>query len=247
MKDLTIAAAQAASVPGDVGANVEHHGRLAELAASRGARLVVFPELSLTAYELGLASELAFSPLDDRLKPLQETAEATSAILVVGAPVRLASGLHIGAFVLEPGRSARLYTKRHLAPGEEAVFVAGSLDPLIQIDSEAAALAICADTTHASHAAAAAERGAGIYLAGVFFTPDGIAANRERLSGHASRHGMVVAMANAGARASRFASAGNSSIWSPDGTRVACLHGLGAGLAVARRSQEGWVGGSLRL
>ncbi|MCP5060581.1 MAG: carbon-nitrogen hydrolase family protein [bacterium] len=247
MNEPTVAVAQAHSVRGEIGANVEHHARLAEAASSHSARWVVFPELSLTGYELDLAAELAFSATDERLKPLQEVADATQTILVAGAPVRLASGLHIGAFVIEAGRETRLYTKRHVHSSEAGVFVPGNLDPLIQDAGHSAALAICADTSHPSHAAAAAERGATLYLAGVFVSPEGIHADSERLAGYAREHSMLVAMANAGAGTSRLESAGRSSVWSPEGTRIAHFEGLGAGVAVARKTDAGWIGESFAL
>ena len=123
MKTLSVAAAQAVSVRGEVDANLVHHCQLAELAIAEAVAVVVFPELSLTGYELDLAEELAFSAQDKRLLPLVDVADASGTILIVGAPVRLSSGLHIGAFVLEPGRTPRVYAKRYLGAGEEAVFL----------------------------------------------------------------------------------------------------------------------------
>lgn len=164
MSEPTVAAAQAISVRGEIGANVEHHALLAEVAASHGARWVGFPELSLTGYELDLAPALAFSAADERLKPLQEVAEATKTI-----------------------------------------------------------------------------------LAGVFVSPEGIHADSEWLAGYACEYSMLVAMANAGAGTSRLESAGGSSVWSPDGTRVAHFEGLGAGVEVARKTDAEWVGESFAL
>ena len=241
MTDTILAAAQAVSIRGDVRANVTDHCRLAELAASRGAHVVVFPELSLTGYEPDLAAELAFTPADERLAPLQELADSCTTTLVVGAPLLLSSGLHIGALILQAGTPVKAYTKRHLHTGEERFFVPGTLDPRVDVGAESAAIAICADTHHPSHPAAAAESGASAYLAGVFFSPDGFPANADRLSGHASKHGMVVAMANSGAGTSRFEAAGNSSIWAPDGSCVGRLAGLGSGLVLAR-STDDWIG-----
>src|SRR5262249_17340748 len=91
-----LAAAQTIPRRGDVEANLERHLALVRLAAEQGARLVVFPELSLTGYELDLANELAFSERDARLTPLVDAASAYQVILIVGAPVRIDAGLYIG-------------------------------------------------------------------------------------------------------------------------------------------------------
>src|SRR5262245_38845614 len=96
---LSLAAAQTIPVRGDVDANLAQHIRLARLAAHEGARMVVYPELSLTGYELDLAGDLAFSAADPRLAPLADAAASASQILIVGAPVRIGARLHIGAFI----------------------------------------------------------------------------------------------------------------------------------------------------
>ena len=49
---FTVAAAQSTSVPLDVVANVRNHLRFLEAAAQHGVQWLVFPELSLTGYEL---------------------------------------------------------------------------------------------------------------------------------------------------------------------------------------------------
>lgn len=65
-----IGVAQTVPVRGDVDANIEQHLRLIRIAAEERARIVVFPELSLTGYELDLAGALAFEQADARLAPL---------------------------------------------------------------------------------------------------------------------------------------------------------------------------------
>lgn len=247
MRATHIAAAQTLSTRGAVDANLDHHCRLAELAAAHGAHVVVFPELSLTGYELDIASTLAFSAADERLEPLIEVAHAREIMLVVGAPIRLDSGLHIGAFVVQPDRSLRVYTKRHLFGGENDVFVPGSLDPILEIRDDRASLAICADTSHPEHAETAAKRGASLYLASVFFDPESYPDSTRRLAGYAAQHGMAVLMANAAGSATDFASAGGSSVWSESGDLVARLDGTAAGLVLARRSRSGWSGEAMPL
>jgi hypothetical protein len=64
-----LAAAQTIPRCGDVAADVADHRRLIRAAAERNARVLVFPELSLTGCELNLAEGLAFAERDARLSP----------------------------------------------------------------------------------------------------------------------------------------------------------------------------------
>ena len=93
-RSVSVAVAQTCPVKGDVQTNLEEHVRLVDIAASSGAQLVVFPELSLTGYELELARDLAFSENDPRLGPLLEASSSSSVTLVVGAPVRIGHQMH---------------------------------------------------------------------------------------------------------------------------------------------------------
>src|SRR6188472_4663083 len=98
----SIGVAQTCPIRGDVEANVAEHLRCVRLAAKHGVSLLVFPELSLTGYELALAAERAFTVDDPRLEPLREAARSQALTLVVGAPLRVDDRLHIGALVLSP-------------------------------------------------------------------------------------------------------------------------------------------------
>jgi len=250
-----IAAAQTIPRRGNVPANVEQHLRLARAAASERARVVVFPELSLTGYELDLAAELAFSQNDPRLAPLVETASSHSMTLVVGAPVRIEERLHIGAFVISPDRTVEVYTKHHLGtfsaaasadgvvpPAEATVFRPGDRNPLVRFDGNTAAVAVCADVGHASHAREAAERGARTYLASMFVIPSDYEKEVANLETRASRHSMAVVLANYGGPSGGLVSAGGSGIWSEKGERLASLDGDGAGVVVAIENPAGWRG-----
>src|SRR2546421_11059860 len=78
---LTIAVAQPRCVPYDVGVNAVTH---AATIRSAGTRVVVFPELSLTGYELDAP---AITAEDPRLAPLVEACAETGSLALVGAPV----------------------------------------------------------------------------------------------------------------------------------------------------------------
>jgi predicted amidohydrolase len=249
----SIAVAQTCPVRADVHANLDEHLRLTELAASEGAQLVLFPELSLTGYEVDLAGELAFSEDDPRLAPLIGAASSHSITLIVGAPVRVAGRLHIAAFVLYPDRSTTLYTKHYLGafsedarcdgivpPAEATVFQPGDRNPLVQFGGNTAAVAICADIGRPSHPQRAADRGAGTYLASMFVIPSDFTGDATKLSGYAVKHAMTVALANFGSPTGGLAAAGRSSIWSESGELLAQLDPGGAGIAVATETSEGW-------
>lgn len=75
---LCIAAAQAISVANDVARNVQTHLAFAREAAQQGVQLLVFPELSLTGYEL---PQLAARVLDEdgmALAPLRQAVPLVS-------------------------------------------------------------------------------------------------------------------------------------------------------------------------
>ena len=239
---LTIGAAQTEPSRGDVTENLEKHLRLVRLAAKHEVQALVFPELSLTGYELDLAERLAFAEKDGRLEPLRRAASDHNMVLVVGAPVRLSSGLHIGAFIVYPDRSMALYTKHHLGGEEPEVFQPFDRNPLVKFANATAAVAVCADTNHSSHPRNAAMRGATVYLAGVLVPRSEFDLVTTTLKSCAAKYSMAVVLANYGGPSSTLESAGASSVWSESGELVAHFEGLGTGIAIATKKESRWVG-----
>ena len=255
-----LACAQSTPEPGDVGANTTQHLALASLAHSRGARTVLFPELSLTGYELDEAPALAFTVDDARLAPLCAFAASTDMTLIVGAPARRSSGLHIAAFIVGPRGDVDVYAKHHLGafppavaaggpvpPPEASVFAPGLENPAVKCGRGTAGLAICSDIGRPAHAQRAADRGADTYLASAFLIPDDYAGDASRLRGYAVRHRMAVALANYGGPTGGLPSAGRSTIWSPSGAPLVELSESGAGVAVAVEGEDGWTACALSL
>ncbi len=254
-RSRSLAVAQTCPVAGDVQANLEEHVRLARLAASEGARLVLFPELSLTGYELALADGLAFSENDPRLDPLLDVAASHNITLVVGAPVRLGPSLFIGAFILPPDRTKGIYTKHRLGafsssascdsfdgivpPAEATVFQPGDRNPLICLQDQVAAVAVCADIGRPAHAELAAERGADTYLASMFVIPSDFDGEIAKLSRYAVQYRMMTALANFGSPSGGLRSAGHSSIWSDTGELLVLLGVEGSGVAIVTETQHG--------
>jgi predicted amidohydrolase len=244
MTPLIIAAAQSTSMAGDLAGNIALHLRFIQVAAAHGVQLLVFPELSLTGYEHGLAVELAIDPDASVLQPLRGFAHNSGVTTVVGMPIRLSEDgpVLIGALVLGADGSLGVYSKQHLHPGEEVAFApGGGGEPLVMGD-DTIVLAVCADFSHGSHAAAAAQRGADVYAAGVLITEKGYAPDTALLQGYAAAHSMVVLIANHGGATGGWESAGRSAIWASDGSLIAAAPGIGDLLVIAHRNADGWTG-----
>ncbi|AGH83242.1 MULTISPECIES: carbon-nitrogen hydrolase family protein [Ralstonia solanacearum species complex] len=239
---FTIAAAQSVSAAGDVRGNVGRHLAFLHEAAARHVRLVVFPELSLTGYESAIAHEVAMHANDARLAPLQDACVRNGLAAVVGAPLRFDDGVRIGALTLMPDGKVVTYTKRHLHPGEGAVFTAGAGGPPISVDGQTIALAICADTTHPEHAEQASGIGAVLYTASALITAKGYATDTALLQRYAMQHRFGVLMANHGANTGGWSPIGRSAFWDENGRCVIAADGLGPALVIANRTGVGWRG-----
>ncbi len=244
MTDLDICAAQYCSVAGDLDANIDRHVQFMRRAAEEGVEFLLFPELSLTGYEPSLARELAQPPDAALLQPLRQLAMESGLTTVVGLPLRQpgSEAILIGALVFAADGSQATYTKQHLHPGEEEVFSAGSGGALLNIRSEHIALSVCADFTHARHALAAAQAGAGVYATSVLISDNGYTRDSGLLQGYAIEHSLGVLMANHGGPSGGWACAGRSAFWAPDGKLVVSAAGTGDCLVIARRRQGVWQG-----
>lgn len=232
---ITIAAAQSTSVPLDVAANVWEHLRFIDVASGLGVQWLVFPELSLTGYELAAMPELVLHAEHVLLAPLREASRRTGMAMTVGAPVDASTSLPaIGAITLRPDGQHSVYRKFHLHEGEKKFASPGLAAVHVQtIGATRIASAICADTNVPSHAARAAQAGAHVYAAGVLTSEKGYAAEAPLWQSYAHDHRMAVVIANHGGPSGNYVSAGKSGIWNADGECIASAAGFGDWLVIA--------------
>ncbi len=111
MDSVRVALAQIAPTLGQLDVNLARHHELIEEARSKGADLVVFPELGLTGYQLqDLASEVALRLDDPRLADL---AHATRDLSVIVSFVEESADhrLFIAAALLENGELRHVHRK----------------------------------------------------------------------------------------------------------------------------------------
>lgn len=238
-----IAAIQSISMAGNIEANVARHARLARIAAMHGATFALFPELSLTGYELAIAHEVAIRQDDVRLAELRAVARETDMTIAAGAPIAGEDGkVYIAALSFRPDGQMDCYTKQHLHEGEARVFAAGEGGEAMDIHGQKIALAVCADISHASHPRRASEDGACIYAASVLVSESGYATDSGLLEQYAKEHAMLVVMANHGGATGGWRSAGRSAIWDRNGELVVAAPADGECIVWAAQESDGWSG-----
>jgi predicted amidohydrolase len=211
---VTIAVAQPPCVSFDVAGNALAHAAAVREAA---ARVVVFPELSLTGYELDAR---VVEPHDPRLAPIVEACAETGSLALVGAPV---AGDHIAMLAVDGTGVTVVYRKMWLGTAEAGRFTPGAKPAVLDVDGWRLGLAICKDTGVPQHAADTAALGMDVYVAGTVKSVEEAALQDERARRVATDHHVHVAVASfAGSTGGGFdRAAGRSSIWSPDGVVLA--------------------------
>jgi predicted amidohydrolase len=215
---LSIAVAQPPLVSYEVAANAITHAATVRAAA---ARVVVFPELSLTGYELDAA---AIAAADPRLAPIAAACAETGSVALVGAPLRGEAGRsHIAMLAIGAAGPVAAYRKIWLSAEEAGRFTPGPEPVVLDVDGWRLGLAICKDTGVPRHAADTAARGMDVYVAGTVKSAEEADLQDERARRVAVEHGVFVAVASfAGSTGGGFdRAAGRSAIWTPDGVAVA--------------------------
>jgi len=223
---LTVAAVQPACTAHDLTGNAREH---ASAVRAAGVRVVVFPELSLTGYEL------AADPVrldDPALDVLREACTETGSVALVGAPVTGSGGaVHIAMLRVEATGVHVAYRKTWLGDAESERFTRGDGPTVLEVDGWRLGLGICKDTGAAQHTAGTAALGIDAYLAGLVHRPEELPEQEARAVVIARTcRAFVVFASFAGPTGDVFSeTAGSSAIWSPDGlAMVRAGPGVGA-------------------
>lgn len=240
---MILAAAQTKPIQENIEANLLDHYRLIALAIQNKAELIVFPELSITGYEREQAQKLAFQKKNDsRLDHLKKLAVENNITIVAGAPIQIKSELFIGEFIISPDNSVSIYTKQFLHEGEDEFFKSSfEYNPIIKIENQKISFAICADIDNPLHPENACKRESDIYIASIFFTPNGIPNAHRDLQNYAQKHKMNVLMSNFSGESWGYPSGGKSAFWNNKGELIAELNESDSGLLLVENQSENWT------
>jgi len=245
---MIITSAQIKVEIGDIVGNLQKHLKMIDLASEQYAKLIVFPEMSLTGYCREEAATLAFSLQDNRLEVLKAKADKYQITIIVGAPVIIEDQLYIGSFIILPKQIVKVYTKQFLHKGEEVFFKASfNYNPIIRIKDERISLAICADINTETHAVNACKENTTLYIASIFFSEEGIEKGLQKLGYYGKRYGFAVLMANYSGTHWQIKAGGNSAFWSEHGEFKSKLTVIEEGLLIAIKEDKGWFTKSITI
>ncbi|ATG74081.1 hypothetical protein AN401_09640 [Zobellella denitrificans] len=240
---LTVALAQIQVGKGDLANNLKTHLEFIAASARLGADLVVFPELSLTGYELELAATLALDAGSSVLAELSRAAVRYRMVVVAGCPLKNGAGKpFIGGVICFPDGLVEYYAKQYLHPGEEQYCAPGHRNYQFSVKGQRVALAICADFGEARHGRDAKAAGAELYLASALISELGFAADSRLLSSLAARLAMPVLLCNHAGVTGGWVACGNSGFWDGAGRPVFAVRGANTGVVLCTLTQEPQAG-----
>lgn len=235
---MKICVAQTRPIKGDINRNITNHKKWIDQAVSKGADLVVFPELSLTGYEPKLAAALATNQDDSRFNDFQAISDSQQIAIGVGMPTKNKEGICISMIIFQPHKARQTYSKKYLHPDEEPFFVSGENLTGIVIGDSNVAFAICYEISIPQHVEDARKNGADVYIASVAKTTNGVENANKSLPEIANKYSMTVAMSNCIGSSDDFVSAGKTSIWNNKGSLVGQLDNTNEGLLIIDTSSQ---------
>lgn len=208
----------------DVASNLRLIRRIAADAAGRGARLVIFPEMFLTGYNIGPAVRDLAEPSDGpAVESLGEFAREAKIALLCGYPERAPDGLYNAALMVDrDGRVIANYRKNHLfGDYEKAFFKPGDGLVSTELDGLKVGVLICYDIEFPEPARALALDGvAFVAVPTSLMTPNDPVA-RTLVPARACENQIFVAYANRCGREGDLSYIGQSCVVGPDGRDLA--------------------------
>lgn len=229
---MKICAAQTRPAKGDMQSNIAKHKVLIDLAVSNGADIIIFPELSITGYEPELAKELATDSSDSRFDDFQKTSDVKQITIGIGVPTKNDGGIRISMIIFQPGQPRQTYSKQYLHEDEYPYFTNGDQQLFLDIDNNKIAPAICYESLLPQHSDHAFKNGAGIYIASVAKSANGVEKAYRHFPQVAAAYSMPVLMANCTGPCDNFESAGKTSAWNNKGVLAGQLNEKDEGILI---------------
>lgn len=238
---MKVATAQINVTIGEVNRNLKKHLELIDLAIEQQVDLIIFPEMSLTAYCREEGKRLIISQSSPEILTLKQKAQEHNIVIVVGAPIQIKDQLYIGIYILMPNGKTKIYTKQFLHEGEEDYYSSSfAYNPTLKLKGETIYFAICADIDNEQHPLNAKKNDCSLYIASIFFSKKGISKGHKMLANYANTHSMEILMSNYAGQIWGIEAGGRSAFWDENGTLIAELEVASEGILVLEKKEGKW-------
>ncbi|MHC6186120.1 carbon-nitrogen hydrolase family protein [Acinetobacter sp. X9] len=218
---VSFALAQHKVEKGNIEENIKTHKRLCEHAAHLKADVVIFPELSLTGYELEMLTDLAICHTSSLIHELSNAAVSNDLTVIAGCPLKSGQKKpYIGAVICHPNGDVNFYQKQYLHQSESDYCTAGNNNYFFVINQIKISLAICADFTEPQHYLDAQAANADVYLVSALISNGGFTTDSELLSNIAKQTNSSVLLSNFISETGGWKAAGKCSVWDNKGNLV---------------------------
>lgn len=232
---MRLAIRQTAGKARDVAANLEEMAGCAADAAREGARLVVFPELYLSGYNVGEAARELAEPADGpSARRAGEIARANDIAILYGYPERAGDEVYNAAQLVErDGRRLANHRKLHLPSAwEKRIFGRGETLTTCTLDGVRIGVLVCYDVEFPESVRSLALAGAELVLVPTALTRPYDRVSTGLVPTRAFENGVFVAYADRVGAEGDIAYCAGSCIVGPDGLDLARA-GRGEELVVA--------------
>lgn len=164
MKAFRVALVVQKSIPGAFEENLLASMKIIALAASNGAKVIVFPEMNLTGYTAGLKTLSIAQPMNHKLLGSLSSAANKFEISILAGMAEQGENNQVFAshLVFSPGKPADQYRKIHTAPNEKKYFSPGNKVKIFQHKQVHFGIQLCYDAHFPELSTAMAVQGADI-------------------------------------------------------------------------------------
>ncbi len=220
-KKFHLATAQFSPQSGNLGFNIKTICDILTQAAQRNIKLVLFPELAISGYDLNLIAEgRCFFPEDGSgLNYLLNTCKNLKINAVVGCCIKKTFDFYNCALIInELGEISQIYDKQYLDGEEKSIFTHGHKFCTFEIDGWKLGVCISYDSYSLNLAKKMQTLEVEIYLVlGAFIKGGYYSLNLNHFSAKAKECKFYVAVSNYIGQHSGMSYAGNSCLYSPNG------------------------------
>ena len=227
---MIIALAQITPTIRKIEKSIEEHIYWIKLAKKQNAKLVVFPELSLTNYDPAFCIKNSINLTDKLFDRFQKLSDRLDISFAIGAPLKSKVGVNISMILFSKESKPFVYNKQFLHKDELQFFVEGDNKQPFPIPSLSAA--ICYESTIEEHYNKAAQKGSDMYMVSVAKSVVGVKRNRKHLQNIARLHSMNILHVNYAGDCGEFIAGGETSVISKKGKVLAKLPSKEEGLLI---------------